>query len=190
MPNLTDILDDLHDGFEEEEITLGEIVEHFRNRGFGPLLLVPALISILPTGAIPGVPAVCALLIILICVQLLFGKNHPWLPSRLRDFSFSKRKFEKGYRKARPFSRQFDRLLKRRLEFLTRETGSRIVALIAILLALIMIPLELVPFACAVPGLSIGLFAIGLSARDGLFTLLALINSVAAVWIAWHFWPW
>ena len=190
MPNLTDILDDLQQNFNEEEIQLGQIVESFENRGFGPLLLVPALIAVLPTGAIPGVPAVCALFIILISGQILVGKHHPWLPVRLRRFSFSKQRFETGYRKARPWSQRFDRLLSQRLEALTRETGTRIVALIAIGLALIMIPLELVPFACAVPGLSIALFAIGLSANDGLFTLLALLIAGGAIWMTWYFWPW
>lgn len=190
MPNLTSILDDLQEDFHEDKIRLGDIVEHFKDRGFGPLLLVPALIAVLPTGAIPGVPAICATLIILICVQLLFGKHHPWLPSRIRDFAIAKDKFEKGYKRVRPWTQRFDRLLSERLAFLTRETGTRVVAVIAILLALIMIPLELVPFACAVPGLSIAFFAIGLSAKDGLFTLLALLAALGAVWFAWHLWPW
>lgn len=190
MPNLTEILDELHEDFDEDEIRLGQIVAHFEDRGFGPLLLAPALIAVLPTGAIPGVPAVCAVLIILICGQLLFGKHHPWLPTRIRKFSFSNRKFERGYKKVRPLTRRFDRLLSPRLEFLTRDTGTRVVAVIAIGLALTMIPLELIPFACAVPGLSIACFAIGLSVRDGLFTLVALGFAVGSVYIAWKLWPW
>lgn len=190
MPNLTEILTDLHEDFEGEKITLGEIVEHFEDRGFGPLLLAPALIAVLPSGAIPGVPAVCAVFIILISGQLLFGKHHPWLPGRLRRFSFSRSKFQRGFEKVEPWTRRFDKLLKPRLVILTRETASRVIAVVAILLALIMIPLELVPFACAVPGLSIAFFAIGLSARDGLLTLLALLVAAGSGWLAWHFWPW
>lgn len=190
MPNLTEILDDLHEGFDESRITMGEIVEHFDDRGFGPLLLAPALIAVLPTGAIPGVPAICAVFIILISGQLLLGRPHPWLPRKVREFSFSKRRFEKGYEKARPWTRRFDRLLLPRLEFLTRDIGTRVVAVISICLALTMIPLELIPLACAIPGLAIACFAIGLSARDGLFSLVALAFAGGSVWMAIRFWPW
>ncbi|MAS96912.1 MAG: exopolysaccharide biosynthesis protein exod [Verrucomicrobiales bacterium] len=189
MPNLTEILTDLRDNIEGEEIDLGEIVEHFEDRGFGPLLLAPALLAVLPTGAIPGVPAICAIFIILISGQLLFGKNHPWLPSRLKRFSVPKQKFENSFDKFEPWTKRFDKLLSQRLEIFTRETATRVVAAIAIALALLMIPLELIPFACAVPGLSIACFALGLSARDGLFTLLALIVAIVSVWVTWKFWP-
>lgn len=190
MPNLTEILIDLRDNIEGDEIDLGEIVAHFEDRGFGPLLLAPALIAVLPTGAIPGVPAICAIFIVLVSGQLLLGKSHPWLPKRLKSFSIPKKRFEASFQKVEPWTKRFDTLLSQRLEIFTRETASRVVAGISIALALIMIPLELIPFACAVPGLSIACFALGLSARDGLFTLFALIVAVASIWVTWKFWPW
>lgn len=189
MPNLTEILTDIQEDIEGDEIRLEEIVTQFEDRGFGPLLLAPALIAVLPTGAIPGVPSICAIFILLISGQILFGKHHPWLPKRIRQFSVSKSKFQKGFQKVKPWTERFDRLLSQRLEFLTGLTGTRIVALIAMLLALLMIPLELIPLACAVPGVSIGFFAIGLSAKDGLFTLFALFVATATGVIAWQFWP-
>lgn len=189
MPNLTEILTDIQDDIDGDEIRLEEIVSRFEDRGFGPLLLAPALIAVLPTGAIPGVPTICAVFILLISGQILFGKHHPWLPTRIREFSVSKSKFQKGFNRVKPWTQRFDRLLSQRLEMLTGDVGTRIVALIAILLALVMIPLELIPLACAVPGLSIGFFAIGLSAKDGLFTLFALFVAVGTAVLAWKFWP-
>ncbi len=190
MPNLTEILTTLDEDFEDDTITLGEIVARFEGRGFGPLLLAPAILAILPTGAIPGVPAICALFIILVSVQLLIGKSHPWIPERLRRFSFSRKKFKAAFEKVKPWTKRFDKLLKPRLEFLTRQTATQVVALIAISLALIMIPLELIPLACAVPAFSIACFSVGLSARDGLFTLFALLAALGAVWMSWKIWPW
>lgn len=189
MPNLTEILTDMQEGIDGEVISLEEIVVRFEDRGFGPLLLVPALLAILPTGAIPGVPSTCAIFILLISGQLLFGNHHPWLPKKLRRFSFSKSKFQKGFAKVEPWTRKFDRLLSPRLEFITGEIGTRLVAFIAIILALLMIPLELIPGACAAPGISIAMFAISLSARDGLFTLIALLLASGTAALAWHLWP-
>ncbi|MEM7600226.1 MAG: exopolysaccharide biosynthesis protein [Verrucomicrobiota bacterium] len=189
MPNLTEILTDIQDDTDGDEISLDEIVSRFEGRGFGPLLLAPALIAVLPTGAIPGVPSICAVFIILISGQILFGKHHPWLPDRIENFSVSKSKFRKGFAAVKPWTMRFDRLLSQRLEILTGEIGTRVVALIAILLGLLMIPLELIPLACAVPGISIGFFAIGLSAKDGLFTLFALLVAASTAVLAWKFWP-
>lgn len=189
MLNLTEILTNIHEDIEGDEIRLGEVVRRFEGRGFGPLLLAPALIAILPTGAIPGVPTICAIFIILISGQILIGKHHPWLPKRIRQFSVSKLKFQKGFERVKPWTRRFDRLLSQRLEVLTGEIGTRIVAMIAIILALLMIPLELIPAACAVPGISIGFFAVGLSAKDGLFTLFALLVAMCTGVLAFKFWP-
>jgi hypothetical protein len=189
MANLTEILNDIQEDIDGDEIRLEEIVSRFEDRGFGPLLLAPALIAVLPTGAIPGVPTTCAVFILLISGQILFGKHHPWLPKRIRRFSVSKSKFKKGFQRVKPWTERFDRLLSQRFEFLTGDTGTRVVAFIAMILALLMIPLELIPLACAVPGLSIGFFAIGLSARDGLFTLFALFVAVGTGILAWQFWP-
>ena len=75
--NLTGLLEEL-DREIEGDISLGDILEHFNSRGFGPLLVLPALLVLLPTGAIPGVPTTCALFIVLtaalatsslVCVQ-------------------------------------------------------------------------------------------------------------------------
>ncbi|MEM6279805.1 MAG: exopolysaccharide biosynthesis protein [Verrucomicrobiota bacterium] len=189
MPNLTEILTDIQEGIVGEKISLKEIVVQFKDRGFGPLLLAPALLAVLPTGAIPGVPTICAIFILLVSGQILFGKSHPWLPQRIRQFSFSKAKFKAGFERVKPWTKRFDRLLSPRLQFITGEIGTRLVALIAMALALLMIPLELIPGACAAPGISIGLFAMSLCARDGLLALIALFFATAATVLAIHLWP-
>ena len=56
--NLTDVLNKIHKSEDGDKIKVEQILDTFKHRGYGPLLLVPALISILPTGAIPGVPAI------------------------------------------------------------------------------------------------------------------------------------
>lgn len=189
MPGVTEIVKEIHENFPGEKIQFGEIVEQFEDRGFGPLLLVPALIAILPTGAIPFVPTLCGLLIILISVQILFGKAHPWLPKRLRNASVRKEKFDDHYETFTKWTKRFDKLVSERLVFLTRNIATRVVAFISILLGALMPPLELLPLACAIPGVSIALFAVGLSSKDGLIILLALGAAAATGIFAITFWP-
>ena len=69
------------------EVSVGDVVNKFESRGFGPLLLLPALIALLPTGAIPGVPSICGVTLCIICLQIAFGDEHPWLPAVLKNRS-------------------------------------------------------------------------------------------------------
>jgi hypothetical protein len=55
-----------------------------------------------------------------------------------------------------------------------------IIAALSIILALTMIPLEMVPFAAAIPAFSIALFAVGLTANDGLLILFGLVAAAVA----------
>ena len=66
----------LADEPDGSELSLVSVVETMQGRGFGPLLLAPTLMVLLPTGAIPGVPTLSALLIMLV-ESLLVGKR--WL---------------------------------------------------------------------------------------------------------------
>ena len=52
-----------------------------------------------------------------------------------------------------------------------------------------MIPLELVPFAAAVPALIIAFYALALAAHDGALALFSLAGVVAAGAAAVYFWP-
>ncbi|MDX1654759.1 MAG: exopolysaccharide biosynthesis protein, partial [Candidatus Competibacteraceae bacterium] len=50
---LEDILLQLRSDSDTQKVTVGELVSTFEQREFGPLLIVPALLTLLPTGAIP-----------------------------------------------------------------------------------------------------------------------------------------
>lgn len=180
--NLTAVLDYLEDSAAAPEVRVAEVLQGIGERGFGPLVLVPALIVLLPTGAVPGVPTFCAALIILLSGQLVCGRRHPWLPARLRRVSVSGEAMQGACRRARPLTRRVDRVLRPRFGVLTRSPVARLVALVCVLLAATMAPLELLPFAAAVPAATIGCLALGMSARDGLLVLIGLLGAVAASW--------
>ncbi|MEZ5477657.1 MAG: exopolysaccharide biosynthesis protein [Thiolinea sp.] len=158
---------------EGEELQLGSVVEALEGRGFGPILLAPALLALLPTGGIPGVPTTAGIIIFLVAIQMVFGKTSPWLPKRLREFSFSRDRFNSMLDKVLPVTRKLDAWFHTRLETLTRSPFNRVLALCCALLGLSMIPLELLPFAAAIPAAAIVLIALGLSTRDGVLILLA-----------------
>ena len=182
--NITQTLDKLLDDSDGKAISIDDVVSSLESRGFGPLLLAPALIAFLPTGAIPGIPSVCGILIFLVAIQRLIGKKHPWVPSKLRDVDFDRERFIKGLDWVRPWTEKIDKLFRPRLTFLFSPLMSWIIAALCVVFGLLMIPLELVPMAAAAPALAIILAAIGLSTRDGIFLIMSFVFFTATLWLA------
>jgi hypothetical protein len=181
---LTSILEHLDDQKEAQKLTLGEVIESFEHRGFGPLVIVPALVALLPPiSGLPGIPAVAGLTIVLIAGQMIFGRSHPWIPARLRELSLSQEKVDHMKEKGKPWAEKIDSFSYHRLDWLHNPVSIRCIAALMVLLGLSMFPLGLVPFAVAAPAGSVLLLALGLVARDGLFTLFGLLLSSSVIWL-------
>ena len=168
--NLTDTLEAIESETEGDSISFHDLVTALNRRGFGALLIGPALITILPTGAIPGVPALCAVFIILVAAQVVLGRKHPWLPKKLKDMSFNRDKYLKGIQKAKPYTKRIDGFFHPRLRFLTHEASERVISLLCVFLSVAIIVLGFIPFAAMLPASAILLFGLGLSVHDGLLT--------------------
>ncbi|NMH60080.1 exopolysaccharide biosynthesis protein [Alteromonas ponticola] len=181
--NLTGVMDELLDSASDNKPSIKDMVEAFENRGYGPLLLVPSLLAILPTGAIPGIPSACGITIFLITIQLVIGKDHPWLPAKLKNIEFERETLKKGVEKVKPYTQKIDKIFKPRLEFFIHPVAKRFIALICGLTALLFIPLELLPFAAALPASAVGFMGIGLSTKDGVMTSIGLTLALVSLWL-------
>lgn len=185
---LTETLETIQKETKGDEINVGEFVEALNSRGYGPLLIGPAIITILPTGAIPGMPAACAIIVIFISAQILMGKAQPWLPKKLKNFSFSRKKFLDALDKAKPYTKKVDKLIHPRLKFLVQDKVKPVIAVVSILLAILIIILGFIPFMAALPASGILLLGLGLTARDGLLFAIAFLIGIASLAaLAWSF---
>lgn len=166
------VLDDLiaaHDA--QPQISVGEILDHLRDRAFGLLLFVFALPNVVPVG-IPGVSTILGLPLILLSVQLLIGKRTPWFPRWIRARAVSRPRLAAVISRARPHIGRLERLLRPRLLLLTGPVGERLLALVALVLAIVLaLP---IPFANWPPALAIVFLSLALAERDGVFYLLGL----------------
>lgn len=174
---LTAIKDETQQG---EKISVGDLVEALNSRGYGALLIGPSLITVLPTGAIPGVPAVTAILIALVSIQILIGKKEPWIPQKLKDFSFSRKKFIGALDKIKPVTKKIDYFFYPRLEFLISHSIQPFIAFICLLLSISIIVMGWVPFLAMVPAAAILFIGLGLSARDGLLVIISLLFTIGS----------
>ncbi|SBR46080.1 exopolysaccharide biosynthesis protein [Halomonas sp. HL-93] len=169
---------------EAQRVSVDDVVQAIGRRSFGPLLLVAGLITLTPIiGDIPGMPTLMAALVLLVSVQLLAGRESFWLPGWMLKRSLSRQKFDKGIKLMTKPARWIDGLLRVRLPWLTGYIGIRVTAVVCLLIALAMPPMEFIPFSANGAGLALALLGLGLVARDGLVLLLgfALIGATAAL---------
>lgn len=176
---LSRIGDAAHD---HEQVSLNAIREELGSRAFGPLLLLAGLITLAPViGDIPGVPTLMAIFVALIAVQLLIGRQHLWLPHWLADRSVSRDKVEKTLEWTRRPARFVDRLLRPRLTMFVHGVGTYAIAIVCLVIAAAMPPMEFVPFTANGAGLALTAFGLALIAKDGLIALLAFISTAATI---------
>lgn len=126
-------------------------------------------------GDIPGVPSIMGVLVVLTAGQLLFRRNHFWLPQWLLKRSVAQNKLCKTLEWLRRPARFVDRLLRPRLTMLTYRTGSYVIAIVCIVIAAATPVMEAVPFSANVAGAAITAFGLALIAHDGLLALLAFV---------------
>lgn len=178
----SDILDRLRDVANgEEQVPIGDVVQAMGARSFGPFIMLPALIEISPLGAVPGVPTFLALVIAITAAQLLFGREHLWLPGFVRNRSAKSDKVLKAVDRLRPIAEWMDRWFHGRMKRFASGPFPRIAAACVIALAMTVPPLEFIPFASTAPMAAIAAFGLALIVRDGLLMLIAGVLTVAAL---------
>ncbi|MEL6738149.1 MAG: exopolysaccharide biosynthesis protein [Pseudomonadota bacterium] len=166
---------------EDGQVRIGQVVETFGDRGYGPLLLVPALLGASPLGGIPTVPSLLALMIGFIAMQIVVGRTHFWLPGFIADRSVSQEKLKSARETLSKPAEVMDQLFHGRLSWATHDPMPRIAAAIIIILCVLIVPLELVPLAALLPFSAIAAFGMALTVRDGALMLLAIAISVASL---------
>lgn len=187
--SLTDVVDKLEEkAGEDGDITVGDSLDEFAGRLFGPLLMVPGLVVVTPVGGIPLVPSMMGLFIVLVAGQSLFGRQHPWLPGILADRGVDEEKFTSAMDKARPWLEWVDKFTARRLEWMVSGPMKYGLAALCILFALTLPPLEFLPMACAIPGGAILLIGLAITARDGLFAIAGVTVGIAAFYFVTQAW--
>ncbi|MEO0714864.1 MAG: exopolysaccharide biosynthesis protein [Pseudomonadota bacterium] len=170
---------------EDGEADLRALIEAFEDRAFGPVLTLLGLLALSPFGAIPGIPAVLALVLVLFAGQIVVGRSSPWLPGFVGTISVEEDKISRFQESAKDWMSQIDGILRPRFEIFAGTLARQIAASVTIVLALAMIPLEAIPFAVAIPAAGIVLFGIGLTARDGLVMLFGFAASLGAAFGLW-----
>ena len=173
----------------KSEVRVGDILDEFGKRSFGPFLLLLGLLEVTPIGSIPGIPTLIASFCALIGLQLLIGRDHIWVPGFVERRSLSSDRLMKAAKKMEGWAARLDGWFHGRLTRFTSHFWQRAVGGAVIMLALTVPPLELVPFASTAPMLTIAALGLALMVRDGFLMLGALVASMLALCIGtWLYW--
>lgn len=163
---------------ERQRISIGDLLSVAGDRAFGALLFIFAMPNILPI-PIPGISAVLGLPLLYLTGQLVLGHDKPWLPRMITERSFRHEDFKMVVLRILPGLVRAERFLHPRLGFLVSPLAERLFGVAAFVLALlIFLP---IPLGNMLPGLSIGLFAMGILARDGLAMVMGLVMTVISI---------
>jgi hypothetical protein len=157
-------------------LSVGTLVDAFGERAFGALMFIFAVPNVIPTP--PGTSAVLGLPLVILTFQLMIGRQVLWLPEAVRKRSISADVFEAFKKRAVPFIRKFEKVLKPRWSILVNSNAAeRVIGLVTFILAVILfLPIPLVNI---LPAAAIAILSLGLAERDGIAVTLGYAGAAA-----------
>jgi hypothetical protein len=155
-----------------ETITIGTIVDALYDRSFGVVIILFALPNtIFPVAWVLGTP------ILLFSIQMMIGRQEPWLPEFMRRQTLSHETFAKVISYVVRYLSKIEAWLKPRWEFLTTDRMEKIIGLyMTVVTIILLVP---VPFGNALPSFGLAIIAAGLLEKDGLAILVGALVGLA-----------
>jgi hypothetical protein len=180
-----EVLDCFEEAAEDsDQVSVEELMDSIGRRSFGPLILMAGIVMSAPgISDIPSVGTITGIFVGLVAGQMVFGRNHFWLPRWLlrRKVSSSKiRKVSESKWVRRPAG-WIDRVVTERLEFFAGPKAGRVVATLCLILAVACPMTEFVPLSGVGVGAALMAFGLSLVARDGLMTLIGSAITAATL---------
>ncbi|MBB5021237.1 exopolysaccharide biosynthesis protein [Desulfurispira natronophila] len=175
----TTLSQDLHYilAHEGEFLTLNQILDRLGSRSFGLLAILFSFPSALPVPA-PGYSVPFGIILMLLGIQVALGKSKPWFPRRILQWRITALRSQKLLAQASRFFARTEALVRPRMLWLTRSWVRPVSGTVIMTMAFLM--LFPIPLTNTAPALVIFLCGVGMSERDGLFLLGAVIMGVLA----------
>ena len=152
-----------------EKITIRDIIGALVDRAHALLIVLFGLPNCLPMP--PPIPLICGILLVAVAVQLLFGRETPWLPAFVMNRQISVSLVESSSRRATPWLARIERICRPRMMVLHERFALRLTGVVVLALALGL--LVAAPFIGQIPiGIGICLIGLGMVERDGLILLI------------------
>jgi hypothetical protein len=170
------LVEELATGDPNEELSFGELLDRFSERGFGVFLLLVMLPTFIPIPV--GVGAVSGGLASLIGLQFLARFEHPWMPRFVANYKIHRYRVVAFRNRMDKWLGRIERLTKPRYTgMFTHWAAHAFTGLMLVVLGILLclpIPLTNYPF-----GLILLAFSFALIERDGALMLIAWALGIA-----------
>ena len=182
--SLSQVLCDLQDSFSNQDvISIKDIVETFKARGFGFFIFLFALPAALPLPAV-GIGTILALPLLFLTAQHAFGRKTLWLPTWLESKQVTKERLNNFVTTSLPWMNRLEYIIKPRLHAITEGLSARLFSIFGFIMAIsVLFPL---PLTNTIPALGVALIGIGMMMRDGLAIIAGTFIGMA--WITLLVW--
>jgi hypothetical protein len=180
----SEVLRDFARGLTAPRVSFSEIDDALGERGFGVLIAILSLPSAIPGGpsAVPGFTTVVGVPIIILSLQLMFGRTNLGLPAFIERRTFDTPGFQKITEHIAKVLAWFEKFLKPRFHVLTGKFAERLLGAFCVILAVILaLP---IPLGNNLPALALGLIGLGLIEQDGVAILIGLLSGAVGIVVA------
>lgn len=171
---LSDVLDEVEQSISGNEVSVDNLVDALGHSSFAALMLVFSLISSSPASAIPGMTAAVAVLVFVLVLQMMAGRESVWLPHFLTRRQLSTERLCKGISWLRKPVNFVERFLQPRLTVLFRGPWRYVPLVLILALTLFMPLMEIVPTSGSLASGVIALYSASLLTRDGALALISV----------------
>jgi len=169
----SEILDGLLKDASPDYVTLAWLFGSLRERSFGILLLLIALI-----GLLPGASIFTGLFLLIPAVQMILARPFPVLPGVIASRRLSTPSVARLVRHVTPVLRWLERFTYPRWTT-PFESTTRVIGTVVLLLALTLLPP--LPFSHIIPAIVIMLIAFSFLEKDGVLLLMSLLCAVVSI---------
>jgi hypothetical protein len=171
----------LLDKATDKEVTIEWLIDALRDRSFGLVLLLMALVALIPGGS-----TVIGVLLAFPALQMIAGRERPTLPHFVAARSVSVARLAAAVRRASAVLQSMERLIRPRWHIPPPAT-KRFVGIVVLALAPTLIwPF---PFSHVIPALVVAMIALAFLENDGVFlsisaaaAIVSLAITAATVW--------
>lgn len=174
----TDLLREIALGCDDDEMSIGTLVDRLSSRGFGIVQLVLALPVCIPF--LYGIPQAVSVPMMFVALQIAAGREALWLPDKARARTFSKDSLLTLADRSAKYVGWFERVARPSLTWATHGVAEQVFgAFMTVFCASILVPL---PATNTVPGIGIAIMSIGFLERDGRLVLLGTL--IGMLWVS------
>ena len=161
----------------EEGYSLREIFDRLDESAFGAGLFLLALPCCIPF--LYGVPQVVALPMLALALQMVIGREEPWLPAGLAARKIDRKGLTQMAQGGRKWFGWIEAIIRPRFSVITGRRSERVIgAFLFFFCCSILVPL---PMTNTVPGMAVAVTAFGLMQKDGLAVTSGII--LGTLWV-------